>query len=190
MPRVVVVAYDPAWPAAFEAIRARIAPALAGIAGSIEHVGSTSAPGLAAKPIIDIDVAVPDSAAAVAAAVAALATLGYEHRGDLGIAGREAFTAPAGGVFAHHLYVCREGSLALRNHLALRDYLRAHPADATEYGSLKQGLAARYPDDINAYVAGKAPFVLGVLERCGFSAQELAAIAAQNGALWPPVNDA
>lgn len=189
MPRVVVVAYDPAWPAAFEAIRARIAPALAGIAGSIEHVGSTSAPGLAAKPIIDIDVVVPDSAAAVAAAVAALATLGYEHRGDLGIVGREAFRAPAGPI-AHPLYVCREGSLALRNHLALRDYLRVHPAAVTEYGSLKRALAARYPDDIDAYVAGKAPFVLGVLELCGFSAEELASIAAQNGALWPPVNDA
>ena len=71
---------------------------------AIEHVGSTSVPGLAAKPIIDLDVLLA-SAAYLPETIRRLATLGHEHQGDLGIAGREAFRAPP-TLFAHHLYVC------------------------------------------------------------------------------------
>src|SRR6266540_5229473 len=87
---VVVVEYDPEWPRVFERIRAAVAPALGGVAVAIEHVGSTSVSGLAAKTIIDVDVVVP-TVADVAVAIERLATLGYVHRGDLGIPGREAF---------------------------------------------------------------------------------------------------
>ncbi|MFN0096331.1 MAG: GrpB family protein [Dehalococcoidia bacterium] len=186
MSHIEVVTYDPAWPGWFEAIRNRVAPALEGAALAIEHVGSTSVPGLAAKPIIDIDVVVRDDDGAVAAAVAALATLGYVHRGDLGIPGREAFFAPA-GTLAHHLYVCREGHASLRNHLVLRDYLRGHPKAAAAYGALKRRLAAAHRDDVESYIAGKAPFILGVLAASGFAGTELAAIAVQNGVGWPIV---
>jgi hypothetical protein len=112
-----------------------------------------------------------------------LETLGYAHRGDLGIPGREAFFAPLGAP-AQHLYLCREGSASLRNHLALRDQLRADPETAAAYGTLKGELAAQHPHDIAAYIAGKAEFVL--LARAGFSEDELRAIGKQNGIAWPP----
>jgi GrpB-like predicted nucleotidyltransferase (UPF0157 family) len=91
MRRIEVVDYDPSWPNTFESLCARLWPALADVALSIEHVGSTSVPGLAAKPIIDISSMVPENPD-VPIGISRLATLGYIHRGDLGIKGREAFT--------------------------------------------------------------------------------------------------
>jgi GrpB-like predicted nucleotidyltransferase (UPF0157 family) len=172
---IVVSEYDPQWPAAFEQIRLRVAPALTGIAIAVEHVGSTSVPALSAKPIVDIDVIV--RADDVAVAVERLRPLGYEHQGDLGVPQREAFRHEH--TPAHNLYVCVAGSLHLRNHLALRDGLRADPGLVREYGALKRDLARRFRNDIDAYVAGKTPFVTSVLERTGaFSPAELAAIRA------------
>ena len=80
---------------------------------AIEHIGSTSVPGLAAKPIIDLDVLLA-SAAYLPETIRRLATLGYEHEGDLGIAGREAFRTPP-SLFAHHLYVCLPNYEEFRN---------------------------------------------------------------------------
>lgn len=179
MPGVVVVPYDPGWPAVFTVLRARLAPALEGIAVAIEHVGSTAVPGLAAKPVVDIDVIIPPGSASLGAAIEALARLGYEHRASR-IQGREAFRQPD-GLPSHHLYVCPEGSLGVRNHLILRDYLRSHPDDADAYASLKLDLANRFPDDIAAYAEYKTPFVLDLLRRAGMSASELMAIERQNG---------
>jgi len=173
-----IVDYDPAWPDHFERLRAHVWPGLQEFALSIEHVGSTSVPGLAAKPIIDMTVVVK-SRADVRRAIARLATLGYVHRGDLGIKEREAFYAPA-GLPAHHLYVCPADSLALRNHLALRDYLRAHPDVAREYGALKRQLAEAFHDDIDAYVAGKTAFIVDVLREAGLSPEQLALIEEEN----------
>jgi GrpB-like predicted nucleotidyltransferase (UPF0157 family) len=164
MPRtIVVVEYDPGWPAAFEALRGRVAGALGDLALSIEHVGSTSVPGLAAKPIIDMDVAVrsPDD---LPAAIEALATIGYVHRGDLGIGGREAFAQPA-GTPEHHLYVCPLGGRELPRHLAFRDHLRAHPAAADDYATIKRAAALRFPNDIDAYIDAKTAFIEGILSR-------------------------
>ena len=89
-PPAAVVDYDPAWPTLFEEIRSRVEPLVADLDGWVEHVGSTSVPGLAAKPIIDIDVVVR-TATQVALAVERLAVIGYIHQGDRGIVGREAF---------------------------------------------------------------------------------------------------
>src|SRR5262245_42394282 len=124
-PSVVVVPYDGRWPAFFERIRSRVGPALRGVATSVEHVGSTSVPGLAAKPVIDVSVVVP-GAPELREAIARLERIGYVHRGTLGIADREAFESPE-ALPDHHLYVCPQGSVALANHLAVRDWLRAHP---------------------------------------------------------------
>ena len=87
MPKIEIADYDPRWPATFASLRDRIAPLLPD--ATIEHVGSTSVPGLAASPIIDLDVIVAD-ASDVPLAIALLATLRYAHRGDLGVPGREA----------------------------------------------------------------------------------------------------
>lgn len=162
---VVVVPYDSAWPAAFERVRQRISPVLGELAVGVEHVGSTAVAGLDAKPIIDVDVVVrPEQD--LAAVVERLGALGYQHLGDLGILGREAFRAPAGDELPrHHLYVCPAGSAALSAHLILRDELRADPALVTEYSALKRDLAERYRDDRDAYAEGKTHFITGVLLR-------------------------
>jgi GrpB-like predicted nucleotidyltransferase (UPF0157 family) len=96
--------YDPLWPEKFETLRSRIAQVLNELATAIEHVGSTAVPGLAAKPIIDVDILLR-SATDLPIVCTRLGSLGYEHRGDLGVAGREAFRTPPGQI-PHHLYTC------------------------------------------------------------------------------------
>jgi GrpB-like predicted nucleotidyltransferase (UPF0157 family) len=160
---VIIVDYDPQWPDRFEELRAPVAAALGDLAVSVEHVGSTAVPGLAAKPIIDIDVVVP-TIADVPEAIARLATLGYVHRGDLGIRGREAFSSPAGKP-RHHLYVCALDSEELGRHRAFRDYLLTHPDEARAYGALKKAAALRFAEDRAGYNESKTPFVKEVLQR-------------------------
>lgn len=180
---VVVSTYDERWPEQFLLLRARLDRAMADITDRIEHVGSTSVPGLAAKPIIDIDIIIaPDQ---LAASIDALSTIDYVHRGELGIEGRHAFRlVSAQGeeerLPRHNLYVCIEGSESLRNHLLLRDYLREHPDRARAYGALKLELAATYPDDIDAYIEGKTAFILAILKEQGMSSESLAAIDEAN----------
>jgi GrpB-like predicted nucleotidyltransferase (UPF0157 family) len=158
-----VVDYDPRWPSTFETLRAPVAGALGDLVSAIEHVGSTAVPGLAAKPIIDIDVLLK-SAADLPLAIGRLASLGYVHRGDLGVPGREAFATPS-GLPAHHLYVCPQESQQYLHHLALRNYLRAHPSEAAAYGNLKRSLAACFRDDRTSYIEGKSEFIESLLRR-------------------------
>ena len=122
-----VVEYDPEWPDGFEGLRGEYAAAMAAAAVpvvAIEHVGSTSVPGLAAKPVIDCDIVVEEHD--VAGASAALVGLGFQPDGDLGIPMRWAFKEPA-RLARTNTYVIVAGSLSLRNHLAVRDTLRASP---------------------------------------------------------------
>jgi len=175
---VVVVDYDPMWPEIFEQLRTHVWSVLHDVALAVEHVGSTSVPGLAAKPIIDMSVIVA-SKREVPLAIARLATLGYEHLGNRGIEDREAFRHPE-GLPAHHLYVCPQGSLAVQNHLAVRDYLRTHPETAQVYGELKKRLAQEFPNDIESYVDGKTSFILEVLREQGVAAEQLVAIGRAN----------
>jgi GrpB-like predicted nucleotidyltransferase (UPF0157 family) len=155
--------YDPSWPQRFETLRARIAAALGERVSVIEHVGSTAVPGLAAKPIIDIDV-VLRSATDLPEVIARLASLGYEHRGNLGIPGREAFRTPPSD-WPHHLYVCPPDSEEYRRHLSFRDHLRRHLEDANAYAALKRRLAGTCGDDREAYTLGKSGFVSEILRR-------------------------
>ncbi|MFZ4573207.1 MAG: GrpB family protein [Phycisphaerales bacterium] len=177
-PRVVVTDYDPRWPTVFADLRARVAPPLAPITTRIEHVGSTSVPGLAAKPVIDLDIVVRDLIEAERAATV-LEALGYTRLGDLGVPDRYAFRATP-DLPRHNLYVVIDGSLALRNHLALRDTLRAHPIDAAAYGELKKRLASQHPEDVDAYCTAKTEFLLGVLRKAGIPPEYLREIAIAN----------
>jgi GrpB-like predicted nucleotidyltransferase (UPF0157 family) len=178
MKKIIIKDYDPEWPSIFDSIYRFIWPHIMGQAISIEHVGSTSVSGLAAKPIIDIDIIV-DSQDSSSSVIKSLVTLGYKHRGDLGITDREAFTNPS-NLSNHNLYVCLNRSLALRNHLALRDFLRSHPDSAVEYGKLKKKLVSRYKNDIDAYVEGKTEFIIGLLKNSGFTNMELSKISGVN----------
>jgi len=164
MPKVpiIIVDYDPAWPQLFNTLKSSIDTALGDVALSIEHIGSTSVPGLAAKPIIDIDVVV--RAEDMAKAIALLATIGYVHDGDGGIPGRERFEQPA-SLPLHHLYVCAEDNAELKRHLTFRGYLRVHPEAAAAYGSLKKRLAAEHGDDREGYSVAKTEFVTDILQK-------------------------
>jgi GrpB-like predicted nucleotidyltransferase (UPF0157 family) len=166
---VIVLDYDPNWPGLFQSLRKRIADALGDMAAAIEHVGSTAVPDLVGKPIIDIDVLLR-SETMLSAAIEALASLGYVHRGTLGIPEREAFFAPVDDP-PHHLYLCPPSSAEFRRHVAFRDYLRAHPMDARSYGDLKIALAERFREDRCAYNAAKGEFV-GELTSRAIAAQK------------------
>jgi GrpB-like predicted nucleotidyltransferase (UPF0157 family) len=160
---VVIVPYDPAWPATFAQLSARLEPVIGDLAAGIEHVGSTAVPGLAAKPVIDLDV-VLRRGRDVPLAIERLEAVGYVHLGDLGIAERAAFRAPPGSP-RHHLYVVPAGAAALQAHLRLRDELRADPALAQAYADLKYALAEQYRDDRDAYAEGKTAFITGALSQ-------------------------
>jgi GrpB-like predicted nucleotidyltransferase (UPF0157 family) len=176
--QIEVVPYDATWPARFERIRADLAEALRGVpVRGIEHVGSTSVPGLAAKPVLDVDVIADREH--LPAAIAALRAAGYLHRGELGIADRHALAAPDDGV-DRNVYVVVAGSLALRNHLTLRAALRRSAALREEYGRLKGDLAARDGIDVGRYIAGKTELITRILAGAGFKEEELAAIADAN----------
>ncbi len=177
---VEVRAYDPAWAADFERLRGAYEGALraAGVPFlAIEHVGSTSVPGLAAKPVIDCDIVVREED--VAAASSALAGLGFEPLGDRGIPLRWAFRAPA-GLPRTNTYVVVAGCLALRNHLAVRDLLRADAALREAYGAVKLQVAAGAAD-MAEYIAGKDAMVQRLLAAAGLGDEERAVIGAQQG---------
>lgn len=164
---VTVVPYDEQWENDFEKIKREIERAVGGLIVGIEHVGSTSVRGLAAKPCIDMDVVIRD--ASVFEAVAkGLNRIGYIHEGNLGIEGREAFNySGKEHLREHHLYVCPRNSEELKRHLTFRDYLRTHPEAAQRYGAVKVEAARLYPDDIEGYMAYKAPCIEKLYRQCG-----------------------
>lgn len=174
--RVSVLPYDAAWPAAFATLREELSAALRAVpVVAIEHVGSTSVPGLPAKPVLDVDVVV--ERAHLDAAITALEAAGYTHEGDLGIPDRHAVRHPDAG---RHVYVCVAGALSLRNHLAVRDALSADPALREEYAAVKLALAERELDDMEAYVAGKNDVLQRVLAAAGITSDDLDAILQVN----------
>jgi GrpB-like predicted nucleotidyltransferase (UPF0157 family) len=167
---VLVVASSAEWPRQFEKVAAQLTAALASVpVVAIEHVGSTSVPGLAAKPILDIDVIVERHV--VGQAIAALEAIGYTHRGDLGVTDREAFLAPDDDP-ARHVYVCVAGTLHVRNHLAVRDALRASPQLRDRYARTKLRLAGDPDVDIDRYIAGKSAVLQDILSASDLSADE------------------
>jgi GrpB-like predicted nucleotidyltransferase (UPF0157 family) len=162
---VIIVEYDSNWVDVFSQLRGMLAIALGSLPAAIEHVGSTSVPGAAAKPIIDIDI-VLGSGDDLPTVISLLAKLGYRHVGDLGIAGREAFDNPP-GLPAHHLYVVIAGNSEHVRHLRFRDYLRSHPEVRDQYSALKKSLGRKFGDDREAYTEAKTAFIEDVLNRAG-----------------------
>jgi GrpB-like predicted nucleotidyltransferase (UPF0157 family) len=161
---VEIVDYNPLWAEKFMQLKARVVRTLGeSLAVAVEHVGSTAVPGLAAKPVIDIDVVVP-STIEIPAAIEGLTTLGYRHEGEKGINGRVAFHWPPGEE-RHHLYVCPSDSPELRRHLDFRNFLRAHPEEIRRYADLKRSLAAQFRNDRIAYNEGKGNYVREVLAK-------------------------
>ena len=163
---IVVMPYDEKWAQAFLDIKSKLDAVLGGLPISIEHVGSTSVQGLAAKPIIDIDVVVRRTD--VGAAIKALATIGYEHEGNGGIEDREMFKySGKENLMEHHLYVCPEDSAELKRHVLFRDYLRAHPDAVQAYSQIKKEAAELYPHDIDSYINHKGTVIEKIYKELG-----------------------
>lgn len=156
---------DPLWPRLFLEEAERLCAALRGHGAVVEHCGSTSVPGLPAKPILDVLVGLPGRVD-VASVTEALLPLGYEHAHWAGVPGHEVFGK--GDPRTHLLHVVPQDGDAWKRMLAFRDALRSDSALAADYAALKHELAARHPDRRSAYTEGKSAFVAQVLARtCG-----------------------
>ena len=155
---ITVLNYDPEWPLKYERERKAIAEILDGNGISIYHIGSTSVPGLAAKPIIDM-MAVVRSLEKVDDAREKFSELGYEYLGEFGIAGRRYFRK-GGDERTHQIHIFQADDWNnIGRHLAFRDYMRTHEKERAEYAKIKTALAQRFPYDIDGYCDGKDAFV-------------------------------
>ncbi|ETZ22685.1 GrpB family protein [Pedobacter sp. V48] len=185
---VIVVPYSSDWASVFEKLSSIFNKQLKDYIIGIEHVGSTSVQGLAAKPIIDLDLVIKDKSN-FKEIIRILKGLGYNYLGEMGIVSRDAFErmsdlSPADGSGKqwprHHLYVCTQDGIGLKNHIRFRDYLRSHPEIVIEYGTLKTELAKKYPFDIDSYIDGKTDFIISILAKNGFDDEILQNIKQQN----------
>ena len=191
---ITISAYDAEWPAQFEAIKDELASDLAEESIpilSIEHVGSTSVPGLVAKPIIDILVVIPSADFTMTRLQEVKDALGwgarqggYHYIGDGGVKGRWSFklyeVEPA-----RNVYVVAEGSLPLRSCLALRETLRVDDGLREEYARLKMGLAQREYDNVMQYATLKNPVINKILRKAGWSEADIDEKERQFVKDWP-----
>ncbi|MEM6407551.1 MAG: GrpB family protein [Pseudomonadota bacterium] len=160
---VTLAEHDPGWFAEYEAERMRLLAQVPCLI-ALHHIGSTSVPGILAKPIIDM-LGEVGGFTKLDAATDAFETLGYEVMGAFGIPGRRYFRkTTSAGRRSHHLHVFTTGSEHLERRLAFRDYLRAHPSVARAYSELKARLLEK-SDDAEAYMDGKDPFIKDIEAR-------------------------
>ena len=163
MQNIVVVEYNSGWPEKFAAESQCLTDALSSVLLAIHHIGSTSVPGLAAKPTIDI-LAVVRSLSELDVCNESMMNLGYEPKGEFGIAGRRFFAKGSDEYRTHHVHAYELGHLEIGAHLDFRDYLRVHQDQALRYAELKTNLAERHSNDIEAYTEGKTPLIKEMLE--------------------------
>ncbi|HFJ9469129.1 GrpB family protein [Bacillus paranthracis] len=170
--RITIEEYNIKWESEFNKLQTLINDVMEDSILSIEHVGSTSIKGLAAKPILDIDIIIEDYGF-FPKVVTKLEAIGYYHQAEWSYKGREAFGrkdafVPWDGEITdwmeHHLYVCDKESEELRRHIAFRDYLREHEGVAVEYGRLKKELV-RESKNRAGYSEGKTAFITNILEK-------------------------
>ena len=161
---IVIVPYDPAWPVRFRIEARLLHVALAALNPAVEHIGSTSVPGLAAKPVIDMLVGVP-ALEAFESYVERLANYGYEYipEYERALPDRRFFKRMVRGVRTHHVHVVQLNGLYWKRYLKFRNNLRADPWLAARYAEVKRRLAGRYRNDRDAYTDGKTGFVEAVL---------------------------
>ncbi|WP_408894399.1 GrpB family protein [Paenibacillus taichungensis] len=171
---IIIEEYNDEWPEMFSDLKSIIEQRLGNLVLRIEHVGSTAVPGLAAKPILDIDVVI-DSMDLLPEVIQGLESLGYDHEGNLGVENREAFVRKDVNVPysivkiqkpEHHLYVCNKESKELLRHLSFRNALISNPRFVVEYANLKKELVIKYRENRQYYTEGKTEFVNKVLNEC------------------------
>jgi GrpB-like predicted nucleotidyltransferase (UPF0157 family) len=155
--RFEVLPYDPQWPKSFEYIKTNLENFLDGTSyKDIIHVGSTAIPGLYAKPIIDIDIVIRNETELMPVVTALVQKGPYEYYGENGIPGRYCVKHAADTIFPrHNLYILVEGSVALRNHLSVKEVLMKNDALREEYSVLKKQLAEKDFEKIGGYAIAK-----------------------------------
>jgi GrpB-like predicted nucleotidyltransferase (UPF0157 family) len=165
--RIVVCDYDPGWAAMFEHERTQVQDALGSLVGSVEHVGSTAVPGLAAKPIIDLLVEVHSLPEARACCIPALQALHYTHMAEYEawLPDEMLFRKGPPGPWTHHVHLMEASSPRWEEHILIRNYLRRHAEIASAYGDLKKALALVFEEDIAGYRNAKGPFIQAVLAK-------------------------
>jgi GrpB-like predicted nucleotidyltransferase (UPF0157 family)/8-oxo-dGTP pyrophosphatase MutT (NUDIX family) len=159
--QVEVVPYAPAWPRLYQAEAASLAALLGEELVEIHHIGSTSVPGLAAKPIVDI-LPVVREIGRIDALNDLLLAAGYVPKGENGIAGRRFFSKDGTGARRVHVHLFAAGHPEIARHLDFVAYLRAHPAEAAAYAELKRELAGRFPGDPAGYTEAKSEFIRAI----------------------------
>ncbi len=169
--RTEVVPYDEEWPRLFSSLGKDLRAALGDIALRIDHIGSTSVPGLAAKPIIDIQISVA-ALEPVEPYRLRLDGLGLVFRADNPELTKRYFRESPGNRRTH-IHVRRAGSWAEQFALLFRDYIRTHQEDARLYAELKRRLAGEYGEDRHAYTEAKTPFIWEVMRRADRWSQEI-----------------
>ena len=163
---VVIEKWNPNWKDEFEKIVASLGKDIIYNSIKIEHVGSTSVEGMSAKPIIDLDIVIEKDKFEIIKRL--LNDKGYEHEGDLGIEGREAFSySGKEELMTHHLYVCPKDSKELFKHITFRNFLKDNPALAAEYSRVKEQAAVLYHDDIDKYMEFKSEIIEKIYKKCG-----------------------
>jgi GrpB-like predicted nucleotidyltransferase (UPF0157 family) len=162
---IVVSDYNPAWPETFEQECASLHTALGPLVLTIEHIGSTAVPGLAAKPIIDLQLSVRSLAEARSSCVGPIQALGYVYmpQYEARLPGELFFRKGLSRPWTHHLHVLQGDHPRWQRRLLFRDYLRNHPEIALAYAKLKRDLAAAFDDDISGYMNAKTAFVAATL---------------------------
>ena len=165
---IIISPYDPAWPGSFDAEAKRIESAMGAAAVRIDHVGSTAVPGLAAKPVIDMQLSVR-VLHPLEPHLRPLVALGYTHVPHPDDATYPFLHRPSEWPHSHHLHLCEAGGGEERRHLAFRDFLREHPEEAAAYADVKLRLAlefdARDFESRNAYAEAKSVFIDPIVER-------------------------
>lgn len=169
MDEVEIVAYDPAWSARFASLGRALRAELGEVACRIDHIGSTSVPGLAAKPIVDLQVSV-GSFEPLDAFRQPLERLGWVYRASNTERTKRYFREPPGQPRTH-LHIRRAGSFSEQWALLFRDYLRAHREAAAEYEAVKRRLAAEFRHDRHGYTDAKVPFLWQLIHRADDWAQ-------------------
>ena len=165
MPQHIIVSdYQAKWPLEYEKEKEAITDVLSDNCLAIYHIGSTSVPGLAAKPIIDIMAAVR-SLEQVDRVSEEFCEIGYEYLGEFGIAGRR-YLRKGGDERTHQIHIFQADDWKnIRRHLAFRDYMRTHGKEREEYAKIKKELARKFPCDIDGYCDGKEDFVRRIEEK-------------------------
>jgi len=168
---VEIAEYDALWPRLFQERGERLRRALGDVALRIDHIGSTSIPGLAAKPIVDIQISVA-ALEPLAVFFEPLEALGYVFRAD-NLERTKRYFRETPGTRREHIHVRKSGSWGEQFALLFRDYMRAHPDEAAQYAHLKRDLAKRYRHDRHGYTEAKGPFIWSVMQRATGWSQEI-----------------